>query len=103
MLKLQTNPTFRAAVGISVAGQPRPATIEIEYRYFTAREWADYIATNAKSVADSLVEDIVVGWAKVDRPFSAEALRELFDKFPAATQEVWEAFLNELFAAKQKN
>lgn len=103
MLKLETNPTFKAAVGISVAGVPRPVQIEVEFKYFTAAEWQDYIGANQKSVADTLAEDIVVGWSKVDRPFSPEALRELFNRYPASTQDLWDTFLRELFQAKQKN
>lgn len=103
MLKLETNPTFRAEVGISVAGQPRPVPIEVEFRYFTQEEWTAYIAASQKNVADSLAEDIVVGWAKVDRPFSAEALRALFNLYPSSAQALWEAFMRELFVAKQKN
>lgn len=103
MFKLQTNPTFKAKVGISVAGQARPAEIEAEFKYLSKAAIAAYFDQLAgKSDAEALAE-ILVGWSGVDAPYSAEALALLLDSYPAAATDLFDAFRRELIEAKRKN
>lgn len=103
MFKLQSNPTFRVRVGISVAGQSRPAEIDVEYRYLSKSEIKTYFdGIQSKDDADALSE-IIVGWSGVDAAYSREALDTLLGNYPAAASDLFDAFRRELLEAKRKN
>ncbi len=103
MFKLQPNPTFKTTVGISVAGQSSPASIEVEFKYLTkskVREFFDKLGSKEDAAA---LADIVVGWAGIDEPYSKKALAELVDNYPAAAMDLFDGFRRELLEAKRKN
>ncbi len=103
MFKLQSNPTFKAKVDISVAGQARPAEIEVEFKYLSKAAIKEYFdRLQGKDDAEALVE-IVVGWSGVDEAYSAESLALLINNYPAAAADLFEAFRRELLEAKRKN
>jgi hypothetical protein len=103
MFKLQPNPTFKAKVSISVAGEKRLPEIEIEFKYLNKEAIKKYFEDIAgKSDAEALSE-IIVGWSGVDQPYSAEALTLLVDNYPAAAADLFETFRKELLEAKRKN
>ncbi|MDP2792557.1 MAG: phage tail assembly chaperone [Sulfurisoma sp.] len=103
MFKLQPAPTFKAKVGISIAGQARPNEIEVEYRYLTKEAIKTYFDNlQGKADADALAE-IVVGWSGVEEAYSPEALSLLIDNYPAAASDLFDAFRRELLEAKRKN
>lgn len=103
MLKLQPFPTFKCPAHISIAGQERPIEIEVEFKYFGKKDLAAYYAGLAgKSDADGLSE-IMVGWGKVDAPYSREALETLLENYPRSAADLFEAFRRELLEAKRKN
>lgn len=103
MFKLQPNPTFKAAVGISVAGQAELAEIEVEFKYLTKRQVREFFDTlGKKKDADALAE-IIVGWSGIDEPFSKKALGTLVDNYPAAAMDLFDGFRRELLDAKRKN
>ncbi len=101
--KLQSNPTFKAKVGISIAGDSKPAEIEVEFKYLSKTAIKTYFdSLQGKTDADAL-DDIIVGWNGVDQPYSTEALATLIDNYPAAASDLFEAFRRELIEAKRKN
>ena len=105
MFKLQnTNPTFTAKVGISVAGQAKPAEIEIEFKYLTRKKVKDYFAglKGDKEDHEALAE-IIVGWRGVDQDYTPEALEALLDNYPAAARDLFAAFSSELMESRRKN
>lgn len=103
MFKLQPNPTFKAKAGISIAGQARPAEIEVEFRYLSKDALKGYFdSLPGKTDAEALAE-IVVSWSGVDQAYSAEALALLVDNYPAAATDLFETFRKELLEAKRKN
>lgn len=103
MFKLQPNPTFKAKVGISIAGQTRPAEIEVEYRYLSKAKVKEFFDNlGGKNDAEALSE-IIVSWSGVEEAFSAEALGELVDNYPAASADLFDTFRRELLEAKRKN
>lgn len=103
MFKLQPNPTFKTKVGISIAGQARPAEIEIEFKYLSKGSIKDYFdRMEGKTDADALGE-IIVGWGGVDQAYDAESLALLLSNYPAAAADLFEAFRKELLEAKRKN
>lgn len=101
--KIQPAPTFKATVGISVAGQAKPAEIEVEFKYLTKNAVRDYFGhLQGKTDAEALAE-IVVGWSGVDVPYDAEMLAGLVNNYPAAAADLFETFRRELLEAKRKN
>lgn len=103
MFKLQPNPTFKAMVAIAIAGQDKPAEIEVEFKYLgRAAVRAFFDGLDGKSEAEALAE-IVVGWSGVDAPYGQQALATLLDNYPTAAFDFFEAFRRELLEARRKN
>lgn len=103
MLRLQPNPTFRAAAAISIPGEAAPVAIEVEYRHLGREALIAYFdGLPGRPDLDALA-DIVVGWSGVDAPFSRETLAALLDAYPTAALALFEAFRRECLEAKAKN
>ncbi len=103
MFKLQPNPTFKAAVGISIAGQAAPTEIEVEFKYLTKSKVREFFEKlGGKEDATALAE-IIVGWSGIEEPFSKKALATLVDNYPAAAMDLFDTFRRELLEAKRKN
>ena len=103
MFKLQSNPTFKVKVPISVAGEKRQPEIEVEFKYLNKEAVKAYFdGLPGKTDAEALAE-IVVGWAGVDEAYSPEALAMLVDNYPAAAADLFGTFQRELLEAKRKN
>lgn len=103
MLKLQASPTFKAKVGISVAGATRPTEIDVEFRYLNKEAIKTYFdGLQGKTDAEALAE-IIVGWSGVDAPYDIASLTALIDNYPAAAADLFETFRRELLEAKRKN
>lgn len=103
--KLIANPTFKSKVAISIPGQDKPGTIEIEFRHMSREKLKDYyaqLATADESDTTQLMK-IIVGWIGVDTAFSEEALDALLDQYPAAARELFAAYSAELLESKRKN
>jgi len=103
MLKLQPNPTFKAKVPVSIAGQVRPTEIEVEFKYMSRSELREFFARNSGENDDVVVKEIIVGWSGVEEAFSEEALDRLLDKIPTASADLFAVFRRELLESKQKN
>ena len=103
MFKITPKPTFRATVPLSVPGSDKPAAIGVDFRHLSKSALRDYFAgLEGKSDAEALAE-VITGWEGVDVPFSADALAQLLDNYPAAAGELFEAFRRELLEARAKN
>ena len=103
MFKLQPNPTFKAKVGISVAGASRPAEIDVEFKYLSKEGIKDYFDNLQGKVDAEALAEIIVGWTGPDQAYSAEALALLLDNYPAAASDLFDCFRRELLEAKRKN
>jgi len=103
MFKLEPNPTFWAAVGITVPGQQKPESIEIEYRHMGSDEWLTYRQSVSEKPLSDAVKGLVVGWRGADVPYSDEAMDRLMKRWPRASVDLFEAYYRELFEARKKN
>jgi len=103
MLKIQTPPTFKIPVGITVAGEDKPTEIEVEFRYLKKSEHLAYLNGIGDKTDSVSLGEIIVGWAKVDAPYSAENLALFLDNHPPAARELFDAFTRALSEAKAKN
>ena len=103
MFKLQPNPTFKAKVGLSVAGAAKPVEIEVEFRYLKKSEVKAFFDNlDGKNDAEALTE-ILIGWSGIDQPYTADALALLLDNYPASARDLFGAFSRELLEARTKN
>lgn len=103
MFKLQPNPTFFAKVDLSVPGESKPQSVEIEFRHMTCKELNSRAERIAKQTNFEALSEIIVGWKGIDAPFSGESLEALIDNYPMAAGELFSAFNRELFEARRKN
>lgn len=103
MFKINPNPTFTAKVQLSVPGQDRRETVDIEFKHLSRKDIKNFFeGIEGKTDAESLGE-IIVAWKGIDAPFSAANLEQLLDNYPASARELYEAFRAELMEARQKN
>ena len=102
MFKLCPDPTFWTSVAIPIPGG-EPGTIEVECAHM-GREAFQAFIEDAKSGDDlTTCAAIVRGWKGIDAEFSAEALAELLDNYPAAAGQIVRAYSEELVGARRKN
>lgn len=100
-LKLVANPTFKAKVGIPVAGG-EPVEVELIFKHRTKKDLEAFIASReGKDDTDTFME-MVEGW-NLDEPFNRENAETLLQNYIGAALEIFRAYLDELVKAKQKN
>lgn len=103
MFKLTPNPTFIAAVALSLPGEAKPANVKITFKHLVRPQIkAFFEGLEGKTDAEALGE-IVVGWEGFDADFSQDALTELCSNYPKAGGEIFTAFKRELVDAPTKN
>ncbi len=106
--KVQHAPTFKVKFPISIAGDGgEPWLIEAEFHYWNkskVRAFFAELVASGKEDTEALPR-ILVGWSEADvgQPYSAAALTELLDEFPAAAADFFGAFRRELLESKRKN
>jgi hypothetical protein len=101
MLPRKANPTFWATVDIPVPGD-KACPLELEYRHRRRSEAIAFRDSLKGRSDDEIVLDMVVGW-KWHEPFSAEALLDLLQEYPASPEPIAEAYFRELATANRKN
>lgn len=101
-LKLNPDPTFRAKVGIPVAGAEKPALVEFTFKHrprSVLGPWAEQ-TKGAKDV--DLVLDCATGWELTDE-FNRENVERLCDNYPGAGLAVLRTYMTELAGLREKN
>lgn len=100
-LKLVANPTFKAKVGIPVAGG-KSVDVEFVFKHRTKSQLDEFIKTRAeKSDADSFLE-MVEGWDLEDA-FNKENVEQLLENYIGAAVSTYRAYIDELVANRAKN
>lgn len=103
MAKLTLNPapTFKAKVGIPVAGG-EPVDVEFVFKHRTKDELDAFIESRkGKSDKETLLE-MASGW-ELDDPFSAESVERLLQNYAGAGLAIYKAYIAELYGARIKN
>lgn len=100
-LQLQPNPTFRAKVGIPVAGG-EPVEVEFTFKHRTRDALQQFIDDGEKIEAEDRILAMVEGWELAD-PFTRENVRTLVQNYIAAPMAIFETYLDELVKARRKN
>ncbi|UXY13865.1 phage tail assembly chaperone [Chitiniphilus purpureus] len=102
MFKLDPNPTFWVPVALSIPGST-PVSIDVQFRHLDRDGLGRFFeGLKDRSDAESLAE-IIVGWAKVDQPYSAEALDRLLRNYHTAAGELFAAYRKAMLESRTKN
>ena len=100
-LKLVANPTFKAKVGIPMAGG-EAVPVEFTFKHRTKTALDEWIKTcSGKSDTESFME-MVEGW-DLEEPFSKENVDVLLENYIGASVETYRAYVDELIKHKEKN
>lgn len=100
-LRLTPDPTFKAKVGISVAGQGKVPTL-FTFKHRSGPELAEWLKTCQGKTGAQIVLDCACGW-ELDDEFTEENVKALCLGRVNAANEIVEAYLDELQVARVKN
>jgi hypothetical protein len=95
-LALKAAPTFKAKVGIPVAGSA-PVEVEFTFKHRTKTELDEFVKSRAESFM-AMVE----AWELTDA-FTAENVEQLLESYIGAAMATFQTYLDELVQAKRKN
>lgn len=99
--KLVANPTFKAKVGIPVAGGEH-VEVEFTFKHRTKTALEEFIASREKqSDVDTFLE-MVSGWDLADE-FNKENVETLLENYIGAALETFRVYLDQLVQARLKN
>ena len=100
-LKLVASPTFRATVGIPVAGGP-DVPVQFVFKHRTKTDLEVWISSRAdKGDAESFME-MVEGWDLEDA-FNADSVNLLLENYIGTALATYRVYVDELVKNKLKN
>ena len=103
MFKLQSEPTFWAAVEVSKPGKDRPERLDMEFKWLERDKLKDFLLSLEGRDDEEVISEIVVGWRGVDAEFSRENLATLLRNYPQSPVAIFTTFRAEMLHAKTKN
>lgn len=98
---LVANPTFKAKVGIPVAGG-EPVEVEFTFKHRTKTALEEFIATREKQGDVETFMEMVSGWGLADE-FNKENVTVLLENYIGAALETFRVYLDQLVQARLKN
>lgn len=99
--KLVVSPTFKAKVGIPVAGGD-PVEVEFVFKHRTKTALDEFIKSRAeKSDAESFMA-MVEGW-ELEDAFNAENIELLLQNYIGAALATYRVYIDQLVQARTKN
>lgn len=107
MFKLQPNPTFTANVDISTPTSTAPLKLEFKHLGKEGLKKLNESATTRPDI--ETLSEIIVSWFDVfdnegnQIAYSADALAQLIDAYPAAPFEIYRAYINAAAGSRVKN
>ncbi len=107
--RINPAPTFRVKVLLTVPGAESRGVVEFEFRHKGRTEFAAWWESVDGRKDAEILADVVAGWSDVideqgnQVPYSAEALAQLVDRFPASALEIQAAYRKALWEAREKN
>jgi hypothetical protein len=100
-LKLLAEPTFKAKVGIPVAGG-ESVPVEMTFRHRTKAQLDAFIKNRADKTDTESFMDMVTGW-ELEDAFTEANVSTLLDNYIGAALATFEAYIDELVKARVKN
>jgi hypothetical protein len=100
-LTLKAAPTFRAKVGIPMAGG---ASVDVmfTFKHRTKTELIEFVTTRVDKSDEETFLEMVTGWDLEDA-FTPENVKELLENYIGAALAVYEAYKAQLVKAKEGN
>lgn len=100
-LRVVAAPTFKAKVGIPVAGGD-PVPVEMTFRHRTKTELDEFLNSRAGATDAQTVEAMVTGWDLEDE-FNAANVLLLLENYIGAARATIQVYCDELIKAKLGN
>lgn len=102
MFKLTPNPSFWTKCSITVPGQDKPATIELEWKHLSKEKIRDYFNDlDGKDDLDAL-SGVLLDWKGLDAEYSYDNLGELLNNYPASARELFDNYRTNLLESRKK-
>lgn len=100
-LKLKPDPTFKAKVGIPVAGGD-VEMVEFTFKHRSRDELDSFLQTSDQLRDAALIMAVASGWELADE-FNAENVGLLVQNYISSPRAVFDVYLDELIKARAKN
>ena len=100
-LKLVANPTFKAKVGVPVAGGP-DVPVEFIFKHRTKTALDAWIGSRADKGDEASFLEMVEGWDLEDA-YSRESVHTLLENYIGTALATYRAYIDQLIKAKIKN
>lgn len=100
-LKLNPDPTFKAKVGIPVAGSA-DVSVEFTFKHRTRDELRAFIEASGSRPDEDTILEMASGWELADA-FTRENVALLVQNYIASGRAVFDKYVDELAKAKEKN
>jgi len=109
MFQLDPAPTFEVVVPISAPGKAAGLDLTVTFRHKRKTAIAEWISTARGRTDVEILGEVIHGCVRMhdgkgeDVPYSSDALGTLLENYPAAKDDLFNAYLRELTEAKRKN
>jgi hypothetical protein len=100
-LKLVANPTFKAKVGIPVAGED-VVEVEMTFKHRTKAALDTWMQGRADRTDVQAFMETVVAW-ELEDPFNEESVTLLTENYIGAALATFKVYISELMKAPEKN
>jgi len=100
-LALKANPTFKAKVGIPVAGG-ESIDVEFTFKHRTREVLDAFVSSNGERTDSETFLAMVEGW-DLDESFTAETANVLLENYIGASFAAFRVYIEELTKSKAKN
>jgi hypothetical protein len=108
MFNIIANPTFKANVSLTVAGQDQLEVIEVEFRHKTRSALAEWLDRSLTEKSEVVLGEVIAGWKGLQdeqgiAAYSPEALKTLLENHLVAGRELVNAYIRGLTESRAKN
>lgn len=109
MIKLNQNPTFKAKVKITLAGQDSPGVLDVTFKHKGVKALGDWWSGAASRPLSEALQEIISDLSglhdEAGEPvaYSEAVLLQFIDQYHAAGGEILNAYFRELTEARAKN
>lgn len=100
-IKLEAEPTFKAAVPVPVPGAGI-TPVEFTFKHRTRKGVVEWLEKDKESDDVAMVQAVATGW-ELDDPFTPDNIAKLCDNYAGAGFAIVQTYLDELRGARAKN
>lgn len=100
-LSITASPSFKAKVGIPVAGGA-DVDVEFTFKHRTKKQYDEFLKNLGEKTFDDVFPELVSGW-ELDEAFTPENISVFLENYHKAASEVFTKYSDELSKARAKN